>query len=343
MVLDGNTSSAVGRINRNAGKENPFAGTSYESLWENNPYAHIYYQPTFWDNIGLSNKAKDQNTEYQRLYDEYIAGIYEQQRQDEYNSESAQVDRQRQAGLNPDLLGVENSQTGQMALPNAGPQATLNGQSPAIGGLSLLSSVLSFATSSMQQINSIQGLVLDNQLKRVSNFSGFVDIARPHIVNEYARRFLGETANDWSSVADVSSNFMRSKDAKLYKNAFNSFLSSSRFTASESAWKQLTADDKAMKHFVGGIVDLELRSLKSDYRSNIRVNNQKGFLDSWRNSVYKQLYDDWKNGSTLAGFMLIGLDASIGKMTRYNFSKNPNVRSSLKYIKDSYKDWQFQW
>lgn len=293
-------------IDRASGVDNPFAGTDYEALWENNPYTYLYYEPTFWDKIGLSNKAKDQNAEYQRLYDEYISGIYEQQRQDEYNSESAQVQRQRQAGLNPDLLGVENSQTGQMSPPNAGPQSALNGVSPAFNAFQTITSVLGFATSSLQAINQIKGLSLDNQSKRVSNFNSFIEMARPHIISEYARRFSGQDVNNWSDIANVSSMHMRSKDAKLYKHAFNSLLSSSHFTASESAWKQLSADDRAMKHFIGGMVDLELEFMKSDYKGRTRDANTKGFLQKWRNEFYERLYDDFKRGSDLAGLLLLG-------------------------------------
>ena len=81
---------------RNFGLDNPLAGTAYETLWENNPYADKYYDPSFWDKIGLSNKAKDINSEYDRLYSEYVSGLLDQQRQDEYNSPTDQKDQQDQ-------------------------------------------------------------------------------------------------------------------------------------------------------------------------------------------------------------------------------------------------------
>lgn len=293
-------------VDRGAGVDNPFAGTDYADMWENNPYRYLYYDPSFWDNIGLSNKAKDANSEYQRLYDEYVAGIYEQQRQDTYNSESAQVARQRQAGLNPDLLGVENSQTGQMTPPNAGMNPALNGRSPALDAFGTITQVLGFATSSLKAINEIKGLSIANSAGEASNFNTYLEQARPHIVAEYARRFLGQTENNWVDVMNVSNPYESRKQSRGYKKAFQSVLSSSQFTSSESAYKQLTADDRAMKHFIGGIVDLELNYLKADYKGKTREANTKGFLDNWRNQFYESLYQDWKNGSDLAGLILIG-------------------------------------
>lgn len=115
---------------RNYGKDNPFAGTEYEDMWLNNPYRNTYLDPTFWDNIGLSNKSKDYNAEQQRLYNEYISGIYELQMQNEYNSEAAKAARMRAAGQNPDLLGLNNaSESDAMTPPNSGASPVLNGQS----------------------------------------------------------------------------------------------------------------------------------------------------------------------------------------------------------------------
>lgn len=293
-------------IDRGAGVDNPFAGTDYADMWENNPYRYLYYDPSFWDNIGLSNKAKDANSEYQRLYDEYVAGIYEQQRQDAYNSESAQVERQRQAGLNPDLLGVENSQTGQMTPPNAGMNPALNGRSPALDAFGTITQVLGFATSSLQAINQIKSLSIANFAGEAANFNTYMEQARPHIINEYALRFMERSDNDWADIVETSNPYKSRKQRKDYNKAFYNLLSSSDFSASESAYKQLSADDRAMKHFIGGIVDLELNFMKADYRGRTREAQTKGFLDNWRNQFYESLYNDWKNGSDLAGLILIG-------------------------------------
>lgn len=317
---------------RNNGVENPFAGTDYESLWDNNPYKDLYYQPTFWDYIGFSNKAKDANNEYERLYNEYIASIYDQQRQDEYNSPTAESERMKQAGLNPDLLGVSGASNTQAMNPmNAGANPALNGVSPAKDALSSISSVLGFAMSSLQQIQQMKGVSEGLLNQKIGNFRDLQELARPHIVSEYARRFSGQTANDWHDVKNTSAmslNLSR-RDSKRYRDAFTSLLSSSEFTSTESAYKSLSANDSALHHYIGGMAKLSYLAQKHQYQGQIsksiydknyfdnldagassaatnRENNNIGWLDKWRNDFYRTLWNDFQKGSDLAGFLLIG-------------------------------------
>lgn len=160
-------------INRNEGKINPFAGTDYEDMWINNPYATLYYKPTWLDNIGFSNKAKDANSEYERLYNEYIAGIYDLQRSDEYNSPSAEAQRLKEAGINPDLQGLSgHSNTGDMNKPDAGHNPALNGVSPFSHLTSFVSMVSNAAIGAQSMIS--QSIVNDGM--RLQNLSNVYDI-----------------------------------------------------------------------------------------------------------------------------------------------------------------------
>ena len=324
---------------RNYGQVNPFEGTEYAYLWENNPYKNLYYDSNFWDDIGLSNKAKDANAEYQRLYDEYIAGIYEQQRQDEYNSPASESARMRAAGLNPDLTGLTGqSNTGEFTPPNAGMNPALNGQSPAFNAFSTITSVLGFATSTLQQINAIKGLSFDNSVKEGNMFSSLMDYARPHIVNEYARRFSGKDPHNWSDIVDVSSLGMSRRTSKRYRKAFSDLLSSSQFSSSESAYKQLDANDYAMQHYIQGMTKLSLQSLKAGYNKSI----SESLLTKWRNSFYQTLYNDFLNGSTLAGLLLIGSEAKFAPALRLNTSRWSNsgwrkdLRGAMKSIDNNW-------
>lgn len=340
---------------RNEGKENPFSGTPYEDMWNNNPYADLYYDPSTWDKIGLSNKAKDANSEYERLYNEYIAGIYDQQRIDEYNSPSAESARMREAGLNPDILGLKGSSTDAMAKPDSGMNPALNGQAPAQNAFSVITSVLGFAISTLQQINAIKGLSLDNSIKSMSNLSMLEDVARPHIVSEYARRFSGSTVNDWTSLQDLTAQNVPRSLRSRYKHAFTALLNSSQFTASRDAYEQLSADDKAMRTFVGGMIELELQAKKHNYKGSIAkamydqefyspgsgsfdrgVKSSEGWLKKWRNEYYKKQYDLWKDGSILAGLLLIGsasFSGSVSGSASLNLGSNSIIDMVLKKLK----------
>lgn len=320
---------------RNDGKSNPFAGTAYESLWENNPYAGMYYDPSFWDKIGLSNKAKDANNEYERLYNEYISGIYQQQQQDKYNSPANQAMLEREAGLNPDITGISGSgSTDGMSPPNAGPNPALNGVSPAMNAFGVITQVLGFATSTLQSIETIKGLSSSRIGQNLSNVSSFMDVARPHIVSEYARRFSGSTANNWSDVRDVSSMAFDSRsEQRKYKKAFDFLLRSSQFSSATSAYDQLSDNDRAINTFLSGIIDLEIQAKKHNYKGSIAkaafdtdyYSNSSGktfanydamskgsdaWLAQWRKETYNNLYNMFKSGNRLAGLLLIGLGGS---------------------------------
>lgn len=334
------------RNNRNAGKDNPFAGTQYAEQWENNPYANLYYEPTFWDDLGLSNKAKDQNAEYERLYNEYISGLYDQQRQDEYNSESAIADRMRAAGQNPDLLGTSGgSQTGDLTPPSAGPQAALNGQAPAMSGFQMMTQVLGFATSAYQQISSIYGLSLDNLSKEHSIFNSLIPTAERAITSTFATRFASGLHSekhlhniDWLNEAQATSPYLYGNKRlhKKYTKAFEHVLNSSWFQQQEQAYKDLDANQRAMKHFIGGYVQMELDALQAKFKSKTSEDNYNTFLFNFRSEFYKNLYQDYKDGSVFAGLLLAGqaemlnqFVGSAGDVVNTLFDKIP----SFKFLK----------
>lgn len=98
--------------------------------------------------------------------------------------------------------------------------------------------------------------------------------------------------------------------------------------------KNWSPDDMALYHFVGGMMDMEIalkqsqfKSNKSrsdydyDYYSNIDGKQMAGYdqsikesdsaekhINRYRRKVYDQLYFDYKNGSMLAGLMIIGMN-----------------------------------
>lgn len=310
---------------------NPFdKGSIYYDLWNANPYANMYYEPSFWDNLGLSDKAKDMNASYDQQYREWIASIYDLKAQNEYNSPQNQVFLEKMAGLNPDLTGVSGVGKSDGLNYQGQQPAALNGQSSALNGFNIITSVLGFATSAMQSISQIKNLSSITQGQKLSNFDFFLKLAEPHIVNEYANRFSGGYHNNWSDVRDVSASAFGSRSQRnQYKKAFDFMLGSSRFTSAEKAYQNLNANDRAMNDFIGGIVELEFLKKKHGYQADIaksqydadywnsvnansaaaalnRENDTRGWLDKWRNKFYKKLYDDFKRGSDLAGFLLIG-------------------------------------
>lgn len=76
-----------------------------------NPYNNLNYRQTSWQKLlsswGIRTKYDSAMEQANLQSREYLAGLLQQQYQNEYNDPAAQAARMRQAGLNPDLLGTE--------------------------------------------------------------------------------------------------------------------------------------------------------------------------------------------------------------------------------------------
>lgn len=80
----------------------------YRAQLENNSY-----QQSFWDRfgnwLGFNTKEDSYRLELERLAKEFDADLQLQDVTNSYNSEESQAERQRAAGLNPDLNGVDSA------------------------------------------------------------------------------------------------------------------------------------------------------------------------------------------------------------------------------------------
>lgn len=318
---------------RNYGKENPFAGTDYADMWENNPYKSLYYDSTFWDDIGFSNKAKDANAEYDRLYNEYISGIYDLQRENEYNSEKSQVDRMRQAGLNADLLGLSGTQSDSMTPPNAGPNPALNGQSPAISAFQTISSVLSFATSTLSQIKQLGIMSSDSEFNAFNLLTG---IAKPIVEKEFGARLNPDyepiSASDLYN--ESAPKFSSRRNRRLMKSAvkyifdninhnkakydYNSDVEDSRFRYGRLVGHpDYDSDDKTMFTFIKAQLDFQRQIEKIDLSSGAIKKRNEALLSKMRQNYFNYMYDQFENtGSLLAGLLLLGQQPTV--MSTFN-------------------------
>ena len=94
-----NTAVDLGKY---SGVQNP-----YRAQLENNSY-----QQSWWDKvgnwIGFNTKEDSYRLELERLAKEWDANAQMQNVTDAYNSEASQAARQRAAGINPDLNGVDS-------------------------------------------------------------------------------------------------------------------------------------------------------------------------------------------------------------------------------------------
>lgn len=103
----------------------------YDRLYKANPYVNMTYHKSGWQsllgNLGFRTDYDRWLEEAQVNANEYDAQIASIEQQNQFNSPQAEAQRMKQAGMNPDLVGLEN--VAESASPNVDPQ----GMSPGAG------------------------------------------------------------------------------------------------------------------------------------------------------------------------------------------------------------------
>lgn len=91
-------------------------GDQYDQLFANNPYRNLNYNQTGWQRflstLGFRTRYDDFREQAEINAQEYDAGIFSMIQQNEFNDPSAQAQRMRNAGMNPDLLGTGDVASG---------------------------------------------------------------------------------------------------------------------------------------------------------------------------------------------------------------------------------------
>ena len=176
-------------------KDNPYI---YKQLTDAyNSYANQRFSPTILQGIGQFFGDYSASTNFDN---EIISGlsaekqkILEGLHQEQYSDPSAQMQRMREAGLNPDLSGGDGISSGE---PASIDQADLNqpvtnsGQSDIPTIAQIGTSIVSFAMQTFTGVQNIQSLFLDNALKELS-FSDSMRESAWSIISEGVTEFLG--------------------------------------------------------------------------------------------------------------------------------------------------------
>lgn len=86
-------------------------GTNWAALVAANPYQNLNYRQSWWQkalsHLGFRTGYDKALEQAQIQSNEYISGLAQMAREDDYNSPEAEAARMRAAGMNPDLLGTE--------------------------------------------------------------------------------------------------------------------------------------------------------------------------------------------------------------------------------------------
>lgn len=174
------------------------------ALLDQNPYSGFMAPMSFFDNLGLSNQAKDKLNSYRQAYKEYISDVLLKFMSWKNSLPATQRQQQVQAGYNPDTIDVQPSSISADSFGiNADPTAIESGSSgmqimQVIGSaMSIMSSVVSGGTAIAQTTSN---LIAQN----LSNRSVRADVDKKELDNfktayEMAKTIFAETSEPVSA------------------------------------------------------------------------------------------------------------------------------------------------
>lgn len=216
--------------------------------WSSNPYANFDYRHTWWqrlwEGLGFRSKFDEYRDSMALNAREYDAQLAEKAHNEQYDSALEQVERQRQAGLNPDLAGNVDagSSSGLEPDPNAPISPGYNDPEPVIRGfantvMGIFTTAFGFAKDalSLQQIkNSVDAGNIDNTL---SLFNLGYKTAVSYIPSTYPKDFPN-WVNQASDLAfQEMSPLLSRRQSKVFKNQLKALYSSAPIQADQwDAW-----------------------------------------------------------------------------------------------------------
>lgn len=190
-------------------------GSMYDQLFAANPYRQQTYNQSGWQkflgSLGFRTGYDDWLDQTSTQIAEYDAAIFSQMQQDQFNSPAAMAQREKQAGMNPDLLGI-----GDVAQA-AGPAEDVNGMQPQesndaaqaaslVGGfIRGIYSAFSVGMSLYKDTLAVKDMqnVIDNG--NITKAKSMIDLADEAIVGAYSR--YGQTDADRTAAeADMIAN-----------------------------------------------------------------------------------------------------------------------------------------
>ena len=307
----------------------------YEALYNNNPYINYEYQMSVWDKIGdlFGFRTSEDRTreEYAQRSKEYIAQLQALAREEAYNSESAQSERQKEAGINPALNGVNPSQASEFnESPMTLPDIQRNNADDVNSFFSTFTGIVNTILGVGQGILSLNRNHLANLQAKVdlnNDIFGFgkslgIDLANTDDV----RGLFGDSMEGLNTTEVVTNKLKRlgfsNKEAKKYAYAFNQGYS---YKDSVKGQKELVGDyndlSNSSKQYVsnksigasglqispvlsetlGAISDYELQVMKlqlkyqSDYYNTIS-GKLKGHAENTSNSYTSQSLGAYTKG-----------------------------------------------
>lgn len=223
----------VKRLDRNSSSSAQTSGQMVDNLSNSlgnisNPYTNYNYENGLWDKMGdffgfRTNQDKFRE-EMLLKANEFNSQLQLAQAQNEYNSPTAQVNRARAAGINPELAGVENISSATPAgIDSSGLSSALDPTNNSSTAFSLASAALSAfqgCVGVISSIESLKGMSIQNDLGEFDFIQKIYGAGRNYAEQSY----LPEGRNHGSPEAYMNYldlfGLRNSRNSKLRFNAF---------------------------------------------------------------------------------------------------------------------------
>lgn len=218
--------------------------------WESNPYANFDYRHTWWqklwEGLGFRSRFDEYRDSMALNAREYDAQLAEKAHNEEYDSPLAQVQRQRAAGLNPDLNGSVDSGSFSPMEPDPNGPIDPGYNDPVAIVQGFANTVMSAFTGSIglaKDALSLFQMRNDVESGNLSNSASIVDYAM-NVARQFIPEAYPEGNPNWVNQAsdeafDVGSIVLNKRQQKQFRRALSAFYQSAPTQAEQ--WKAWNA------------------------------------------------------------------------------------------------------
>lgn len=209
---------------------------SYADLSAANPYANSVVNQTAWDRfintLGLRSRYDDYEAQRMQAMNEYDAQLSQLQFENEYNSAAAQAERERLAGLNPNLTGnISAGEAGGFDQTQSSPAAVMadaeNFSSKIMEvfqfGLSLATGIQGFQSADLAKKFNIQQLAEQDAMNMFFNIPGFSGFNDDTSVNVDLSKWSPEAIYSFKNIVGDDAYHKLANEGKVNFDSLNQF------------------------------------------------------------------------------------------------------------------------
>lgn len=264
-----------------------FANTDYYGLYQSIMDSYNVAPPnTFWGFLTGQNKTNAYQHEMQKR--DELSALAEKMYNEQYASFANQASLQRQAGLNPDINGVDGGFTSDLA-PDA-PNPSISAQNPldvVQGAAGVLLNAFSLGKGIAEGFLSFKSMRLDNYAKKMAlagDLAGF-------ITPQSAYGFEDGASSQYQQIDMLTSSLFRKRDARMMSHYLKQIVENPYFKSGyygnlksysrdrqdyfiNTSGDHWSEDDKVMDILSKGLSDVVNLALKSSANRTVSDNQE---------------------------------------------------------------------